>query len=56
MENYLTTRIENGDNQMNTVHLNKALSGLHRRVRLGMHCKVQKIVVDLMSISPDNPV
>ena len=29
------------DNQMNTVHLNQGLTGLHKRVRLGMHCKVE---------------
>ena len=36
-----------GDNQMSIVHLNYGLSGLrvtelHRRVRLGMHGKVEK--------------
>ena len=53
--------VEMGDNQMNTVHLTLGLSGLrvtgllHRRVRLGMHCKVEIIGFDTMSISPDNP-
>ena len=40
-----------GDNQINTVRPNYGLSGLHIRVRLGMHCKVEKIGVDPMSIS-----
>ena len=39
---------------MNTVHLNLELSGLHRRVRLGMHGKVEKIEVESITISPDN--
>ena len=43
-----------GDNQMNTVHLNKRLTGLHRKVRLGMHGKVEKTRVDPMNISLDN--
>ena len=47
---------------MNTVHLSFTkgyldwgLTGLHRRVVLGMHCKGEKIGVEPMSISPDNP-
>ena len=39
---------------MNTVYLNQGLTGLHRRVRLGMYCKVEKIEVDPVNISPDN--
>ena len=32
------------------------LTGLHRRVRLAMHGKVEKIGVDRINISPDNPI
>ena len=48
------------DNQMNKVHLNKGLSGLRDNcttqywVRLGMHCKVKKMEVDPINISPNN--
>ena len=32
----------------------QGLTGLHRRVKLGMHGKVEKMGVDPMSNSPDN--
>ena len=35
-----------GGNQINTVYLNYGLSGLHRRVTLDMHGKVDKIGVN----------
>ena len=35
-------------------YLDLGLTGLHRRVRLDMHCKVEKKGVDPMSISPNN--
>ena len=49
-----------GDNQINssstelTVIRTYGLTGLHRRVRLGMHCKVGEIAVDPTGINTDN--
>ena len=40
---------------MNNVNLEKGLTGLHRRVRLGLNFKVKKKGVDPLSVSPDNP-
>ena len=41
--------------KINTVHLNYGLSGLNRRVRLGMNGKVEKIGFDLININSANP-
>ena len=40
---------------MNTVHLDSGLTGLDRKVRLGMHGKVEKIGINTAMGSPDNP-
>ena len=40
---------------MNTVHMNKGLTGLDRKARLGMHGMVEKIRIDPLMSSPDNP-
>ena len=44
-----------GDNQINSLSELRVNHGLHRRVRLGIHGKANRIGVDPMNISTDKP-